>query len=419
MRFGDIGTFIVLALLAPKIGALGDHLKASSAFALLSCAGTLLAGLVLIPAGVGNAVLMPIAIVTAIGGALLFCLWAQIYCRIGATQTIIYGSASCIAAAVVSFLISTVQQPYAIVFTSLLSIGSIACVWLSIRYAPAEPTFHAEVRFPVPWKLIAMMTLAGFLSSLAGILLQGGMGGAVHRIWATGLAGSVILIAVYLRRERCDVRFLAKVALPLAAAAYVILPFADSALMANVVSFLSKLAYVWFTFFVLLVLSNIARRYDVPSLRMFAIARACSEFAIMVGVIGKRSIIADNLHLSAPFLYGAMAVGVIMLLLCVIIWMSEKSVNADWGASGINVQTGVKIMSPHEQYLMRCESLGEHYGLTERETEVLALIGQRKSRAEIEQELFLSENTVKTHVRHVYQKLSVHSKADVYRMLSD
>ena len=32
---------------------------------------------------------------------------------------------------------------------------------------------------------------------------------------------------------------------------------------------------------------------------------------------------------------------------------------------------------------------------------------------EIEQELFLSQNTVKTHARHLYAKLGVHSKEDV------
>lgn len=66
---------------------------------------------------------------------------------------------------------------------------------------------------------------------------------------------------------------------------------------------------------------------------------------------------------------------------------------------------------------MRCEQLAQEHGLTARETEVLALIAQRKTRAEMEQELFLSQNTVKTHVRHVYAKLGVHSKADVYELV--
>lgn len=171
--------------------------------------------------------------------------------------------------------------------------------------------------------------------------------------------------------------------------------------------------------FVLIVLVNIAQRYDVPSLRMFAVARACSESAICVGGFARHTAISTNVISNPAFLFGCMGAGIVMLLVCVIIWMSEKSVNADWGASGVSVETGLHVVSPHERYLNRCEELGERFGLTEREVEVLALLGQEKSRADIERELFLSENTVKTHIRHVYQKLDVHSKADVHALLDN
>ena len=63
--------------------------------------------------------------------------------------------------------------------------------------------------------------------------------------------------------------------------------------------------------------------------------------------------------------------------------------------------------------------LAAQYDLTARETEIMGLIAQRKSRAEIEQELFLSQNTVKTHVRHLYAKLGAHSKTDVIALFEE
>jgi DNA-binding NarL/FixJ family response regulator len=49
--------------------------------------------------------------------------------------------------------------------------------------------------------------------------------------------------------------------------------------------------------------------------------------------------------------------------------------------------------------------------LTNRELEVLALIGQGKTNGEIAAELFVSEGTVKTHINHLFTKLRLRDRA--------
>lgn len=53
--------------------------------------------------------------------------------------------------------------------------------------------------------------------------------------------------------------------------------------------------------------------------------------------------------------------------------------------------------------------------LTKRETEILELISVGKSRKKIAEELFIDLETVKSHIKNIYQKLDVHSKEDALK----
>jgi len=56
--------------------------------------------------------------------------------------------------------------------------------------------------------------------------------------------------------------------------------------------------------------------------------------------------------------------------------------------------------------------------LSDRESEVLQYISEGKSYSKIAQELFISKETVKTHIKNIYRKLEVVSKADAIRIAS-
>ena len=58
----------------------------------------------------------------------------------------------------------------------------------------------------------------------------------------------------------------------------------------------------------------------------------------------------------------------------------------------------------------RCDELASQWGLTPRECEVLDLLAQGRSQPSIARELYCSPETVKVHVRHIYEKAGIHSK---------
>jgi DNA-binding CsgD family transcriptional regulator len=51
-------------------------------------------------------------------------------------------------------------------------------------------------------------------------------------------------------------------------------------------------------------------------------------------------------------------------------------------------------------------------GLSPREREVHELLAQGRTNREIAKALFISESTTKVHVRHVFEKLGVHTRAE-------
>jgi DNA-binding NarL/FixJ family response regulator len=57
--------------------------------------------------------------------------------------------------------------------------------------------------------------------------------------------------------------------------------------------------------------------------------------------------------------------------------------------------------------------------LTRRETEILEQISNGKSRSRIAAEMFIDLETVKTHIKNIYFKLNVHSRADAIKTARD
>lgn len=60
-----------------------------------------------------------------------------------------------------------------------------------------------------------------------------------------------------------------------------------------------------------------------------------------------------------------------------------------------------------------CLRLAQDRGLSARETEILGYLARGRSQPYIREELVLSKNTVASHVKHIYQKLNVHSRQEL------
>lgn len=65
----------------------------------------------------------------------------------------------------------------------------------------------------------------------------------------------------------------------------------------------------------------------------------------------------------------------------------------------------------------RCDAISQSYGLTPRETEVLVLLAKGYHADSISTELNIARPTTRTHIQHIYQKLTINSQQELIRIV--
>ncbi|MEG0503556.1 MAG: LuxR family transcriptional regulator [Raoultibacter sp.] len=75
-------------------------------------------------------------------------------------------------------------------------------------------------------------------------------------------------------------------------------------------------------------------------------------------------------------------------------------------------------ISPPITFDMICDNVAQRHKLSARETEVFKLMAQGRSQPYIREVLYLSKNTVSTHIKHIYRKLDIHSKEELIDMVT-
>ena len=90
-----------------------------------------------------------------------------------------------------------------------------------------------------------------------------------------------------------------------------------------------------------------------------------------------------------------------------------RSFSFDDVVSRVRPVDAPRIVPPSESFDERCRAIAEAFALTPREAEILQFYARGRSTAVVQEELVLSYNTVKTHVRNLYRKTDVHSQQEL------
>jgi DNA-binding CsgD family transcriptional regulator len=87
------------------------------------------------------------------------------------------------------------------------------------------------------------------------------------------------------------------------------------------------------------------------------------------------------------------------------------------GAMGAPADSGNAPVKHIAKFREKCQIIGNTYMLSLREQEVLFYLAKGYNAALIQEKLYISEGTTKTHMRHIYRKLNVHTQQDLIRIV--
>ena len=223
----------------------------------------------------------------------------------------------------------------------------------------------------------------------------------------TILAAIILLPVFFTRLRKPLLPFIYRVFLPLIAAVLILLNSFPTGSLPHTAGLIG--IYIFFSIIGLLALASFsaianAKEFSVPL--VFGLAIAAFSIVSFLGIqLGSVTVISDNFN----------AILIVFATLYFIYLGFSPGLRA-WKTMFVPSEPP-SIHTLNETMEQRCKQLSDEHGLTKRESEILGFLGRGYNPAFIAKKLFLSDSTVRTHVKRIYRKLDIHSKEELVQLI--
>ncbi len=440
---GDSGAFVqsvfLVAVIAARLAvylvmivlARRSSSRAASVVAIVVCAGAAATGFVVTRMAFQFAEYVPVEVLVpwlAFGGlffgagdALINLLWAR-YCGTFDLRRVYLFVLLSNGASLIVYFFVTLLPP-----VTMLPIGAtlfFVSAWFSKKCldgrAPLEEEYSAPVFKGALSALWRPMLGTAILSFMSALMLQVTARQQIPlaTFQLTALVTQAVVVAALLLpalfvKSRLSLGSVYKVALPLSAAGFLLLPLIWSGVggLANACAQLGTLVagiILW------CMLANSVHDTKLPAPLLFSCSLVCTNAAQLTGtVVGLAN--ADT------FGAGDVEVTAIALIAVYLVAMVSMFLFKDKKLQGFEQLDGKAAMPMAEEQgdvlTLRCAAIAKAHKLTPRESEILVHLGQGRTARAVSEKLVVSENTVKYHIKSIYQKLDVHSRDEVIDLI--
>lgn len=314
-----------------------------------------------------------------------------------------------------------------------------------------EGSLVREVLFII-WQPLALVCVSGFSS---GILRVVNANDNLDPLLLSGIRFLCVVIilllffVVWRNKYWFEQRSITLTLLIIAASALLLLPIVEQQYR-PVISLIIDIVYLLAGTFLLVACSLTGRNIPAASMLAPSLGQGISIFFIMCGFgLSTFIVVGEMSSDSSMWILALVAIYAIVLVLLLLNWPRSKGFQEESRVSVLDAsetqvpfsliskrdESGAEMpssvpatrernvvnltLSVPESDLRTNKTLVDVYRITQREMDVLILTLSGRNAAGIAQILFVSEQTVRTHLKHIYKKLNIHSKEELHRLIED
>ena len=359
------------------------------------------------------------AFISGLGVACLYLGWVPFYAALDIKNAIASIFAAMAVGSGIKILIDLMPALPAVICMSFLPVVSIAMSYQAQKHQPpleVEPQiYHQESRSSVPWRiLLGVVVYSIIIGMMQTISIEVAYTPyelliIVHH-GAEIIVASVVLWWVFVRKGLLRFSSLWKAILLFTATGLFFLPiigveWTGWALVLVAIAQTLIVMLFW------IMLADVAHHSALPPFVIFGSGWLAYSFSFAVGEI------FGNVVASFGVSMYVITLMTYFLTLAAVFALNENNL------SQRRIFSDLEMVAPEESLYANidagCVAIGKAHKLTKREIEVLQLLCKGRSKAYIGEDLFISENTVRSHTKHIYEKLNVHSKQEILNMMTD
>lgn len=371
-------------------------------------------------------------VLTGVGTALIALRIGMIYGSLSGRKALMLTSMSFLFATMIYFVCVGVP---AVLGLDILTLLPLIAAVLTLSFAGDGQRGAAEkagesAAHHLPRSFLTRLVLAIIVFSLAASFASGGAHSAVGlssvsddgalAMFLIGLVAIAVFIVSGVFSDRFDLVRLYYPLILLASISLFVVPVTGGHLEGH--GLLPTVVYDAFIMFVWVLLSHVSDRTQLSAVQVFAWGRGASALGTTAG-----NVLAMEIQSGSGDPTNMMVVASVALLLALaataMVVLKEGALDDMFAKTGGDSAQGFSaLLDPFAQdaalaargsWMRSCEELADEARLSKREREVLVLLSKGRTIEFIADDLGISFNTSKSHVRHVYEKTGVHTRQEL------